>query len=335
MNEFERMKISAQKAMIHVLNMEKDDAVLVVSDRDTKSVGEAFYNAAIEHGCKSHLYLIPEKDRPLLEIPEELNELVEGKTIVINSFKGIGEETPFRLKWVKNLQATKSIRVGHAPSITKSMMIEGPMNVDYDKLTDTAYKLMKRFENAKIVRVTAPGGTDLTLDIEDRGFSTDVQITKEPYFANLPCGEIWCGPIETMGDGIIVCDGSIGDIGKVGKPLIITMKNGKIINIKSDDQELVERVEELTSIDEEARIIGELGIGLNPGAKLSGILLEDEKALRTAHVAFGNNTNMDGGQNTSGTHRDFLFYEPTIKVTYKDGSTRFLVRNGLLSFEKK
>jgi len=60
-------------------------------------------------------------------------------------------------------------------------------------------------------------------------------------------------------------------------------------------------------LDEEARIIGELGIGLNPGAKLSGILLEDEKALKTAHIAFGNNENMDGVQNKSITHRDFLF----------------------------
>ncbi|MFX1387076.1 MAG: aminopeptidase, partial [Promethearchaeota archaeon] len=168
--------------------------------------------------------------------------------------------------------------------------------------------------------------------IEDRAFSTDVQIIKEPYFANLPCGEIWCGPIESKGDGIIVCDGSIGDLGKVKKPLKITIKRGKITNIESDDQKLVEEVEKLTSLDEDARIIGELGIGLNPGAKLSGNLLEDEKALKTAHIAFGNNENMDGGQNKSITHRDFLFYKPTITVTYKDGSDKILIKNGKFCF---
>ena len=85
-------------------------------------------------------------------------------------------------------------------------------------------------------------------------------------------------------------------------------------------------------MDEEAGIIGELGIGLNPGAKLRGILLEDEKAIKTAHIAFGNNTDMVGGQNTSITHRDFLFYKPTIKVTYKDGSTKILMKNGDLNY---
>jgi len=326
------MKTSAQNAMIHVMNLKKEDSVLIITDDYTKDVGDAFHEAAIDYGCTAQSYFLPEKDRPLLEIPAEMRELVKGKTIVINAFKGFADETPFRGKWIKEVVATKSIRVGHGPSITKSMMIEGPMNIDYKKMVHTADKMIKNFENAKIVHVTAPGGTDVVLDIEDRAFSTDVQINKEPFFANLPCGEIWCGPIESKGEGVIVCDGSIGDIGKVKKPLKITLKKGMIIKIESEDQKLVKEVERLSSLDEDARIIGELGIGLNPGAKLSGILLEDEKALKTAHIAFGNNENMDRGKNKSITHRDFLFYNPTIKITYKDGSTKILIKKGEFCF---
>ncbi|NVM35175.1 MAG: aminopeptidase [Candidatus Lokiarchaeota archaeon] len=332
MNEFEMMKTSAKNYMIHVMNLKKEDIVLVVSDEYTKNIGNAFHDAAIDYGCTAQIYLLPEKLRPLLEIPAEMSEFAKGKSIIINVFKGSGEETPFRAKWIKEMVATKSIRIGHGPSITKSMMLEGPMNVDYEKMVLAADKMIKSFDNAKIVHVTAPGGSDIVLDIEERAFSTDAKIIKEPYFANLPCGEIWCGPIESRADGIIVCDGSIGDIGKVKKPLKIYVKNGKIINLESKDQKLVEEVEILTSLDEEARIIGELGIGLNPGAKLSGILLEDEKALGTAHIAFGNNENMKGGQNRSKTHRDFLFYKPTINVTYKDGSTKTVVKYGEFCF---
>jgi len=328
MSGFQKMITSAQKAMIHVMNLKADDKILVITDEDTISVGEAFYNAAIDYGCKAHLFLLPEKDRPLTDIPSEMDELSKDITIAINAFKGLGEETPFRVKWVKKLLATKSIRLGHGAGITKAMMIEGPFNIDYEDMVSNAYKMMKKLENAKIAHIAAPGGTDIVLYIENRGFSTDVRITKEPYFANLPCGEIWCAPIETQGDGIIVCDGSIGDIGKVKKPLRITVKNGKIVSLKSKDKKLVKDIERLTSLDEEAQIIGELGIGLNPGAKLSGILLEDEKALNTAHIAFGNNTDMIDGQNKSKTHRDFLFYKPTIKITYKDESSKILIENG-------
>lgn len=332
MNQDQKMKTAAQNAMIHVMSLNKEDAVLIITDEHTRSVGESFYDAAVEYGCTAQLYFLPEKNRPLLEIPTEMRELANGKTIVINAFKGYGDETPFRGKWIKEIVATKSIRMGHGPSITESMMTEGPMNVNYEKMVEISDKMIKSFENAKEVYISAPGGTDIVLYIEDRAFSTDTKIVKEPYFANLPCGEIWCGPIESKGDGIIVCDGSIGDIGKVKKPLRITLKNGKIIDIESKDQKLVEEVERLTRLDEDARIIGELGIGLNPGAKLSGVLLEDEKALNTAHIAFGNNEQMDGGQNKSITHRDFLFYKPTIKVTYKDDSTKILIKKGKFCF---
>ena len=328
MNDFKRMTISAQKAMIHVLKLNKEDSVLVVTDEHTKSEGEAFYTAAIEYGCTAYLYFLPEKIRPILEIPSELISLVKGKTIVINAFKGFAQETPFRVKWIDQILVNKPIRLGHCPSITKSMMIEGPMNIDYTKMVEVANKMINSFHNAKQVQITAPGGTDIILCIEDRGFSTDVQVIDEPYIANLPCGEIWCGPVETVGDGLIVCDGSIGDIGNVTKPLKIFLEKGQIVKIKSDDQKLVEVIEKLINVDEEARVIGELGIGLNPGAKLTGNLLEDEKALKTAHIAFGNNENMDGGQNRSKTHRDFLFNKPTMKVSYKDGSSQTLIREG-------
>lgn len=328
MNDFKKMIKSAQKAMVHVLNLVKEDMVLVVTDEHTKSEGEAFYTAAIEFESTAYLYFLPKEIRPILEIPSELVSLVKGKTLVINAFQGFAEETPFRVKWIDEILANKPIRVGHCPGITKSMMIEGPMNVDYSKLVNLSDKVISSFNDATKVHITAQGGTDIVVYIENRGFSTDTQLKDESHIANLPCGEVWCGPIENKGDGLIVCDGSIGDIGNVSKPLKMFVEKGKIIRIESEDQNLVDKIEKLINIDEEARIIGELGIGLNPGAKLTGNLLEDEKALQTAHIAFGNNEDMEGGQNKSKTHRDFLFYKPTMNVTFKDGSSKILLKEG-------
>jgi leucyl aminopeptidase (aminopeptidase T) len=328
MNDFKKMTKSAQKAMVQVLNLKKDDKVLVITDDHTKSEGEAFYTAAVEYGSTAHIYCLPEKIRPLSMIPSELVEIVKGQTIVINAFKGFAEETPFRIKLIDVIQENKQVRVGHCPSITKSMMIGGPMKVNYVKMVEKANKIIKSFHNASQVHITAPGGTDIIINIEDRGFSTDTQLTDKKHIANLPCGEVWCGPVETKGDGLIVCDGSIGDIGNVSKPLKMFVEKGKLIKIESDDQDLVDKVENLISIDDEARIIGELGIGLNSGAKLTGNLLEDEKALQTAHIAFGNNEDMDGGQNKSKTHRDFLFYKPTMNVTFKNGLSKIIIKDG-------
>ena len=318
--------------MIKVLSLNINDLVLIITDNFTKKVGKAFYQAAIDYGSGAKLYFLPRKSRPLLEIPKEMIELLKDATVVINVFKGMSEETPFRIKWVKLVHSAKSIRVGHGPSITNDMLLNGPMNVDYDLMVKRAEELKKAFEDAKIAHVKAPGGTDVKLYIEDRDFSDDTRITKEPFFINIPCGEIWCGPIESKGDGVIVCDGSIGDIGKIKKILKIFIENGKIVSLRCDDEKLVEEIEKLIGVDEQARIVGELGIGLNPGAKLRGILLEDEKALHTAHIAFGNNTDMVGGQNNSITHRDFLFYKPTIEVTFRNGTTKIIMENGEFSY---
>jgi leucyl aminopeptidase (aminopeptidase T) len=71
-------------------------------------------------------------------------------------------------------------------------------------------------------------------------------------------------------------------------------------------------------------------MGLNPGARLVGRMLEDEKALRTAHVAFGSNQGFPGGQIRSGRHVDFLVHRPTVSVT-RGATIGYVLRDGDLA----
>ena len=219
------------------------------------------------------------------------------------------------------------MRLGHGPGITESMMIRGPMNVDYKEMLDTAKKLMKSFEGAKSARITAPAGTDLVLDIEDRTFKTDVEITDDNA-GNLPCGEIYCAPVEDGADGVLVVDGPIGGEGAPPSPVTLEIEAGRVTSVRCDAPQWRERITELLDTDAGARTIGELGIGLNPKARLVGIMLEDEKADRTAHIAFGSNIGMPGGVNESATHIDYLVHNPTIVATFEDGTAHTVVGDG-------
>lgn len=326
-----RMMKAAENALNVVLEMKKGDNVLVVTDKARLDIGNAFSKASQKIGAAVKTYVLPDK-RPMSDIPPELENIIPGNDIIINAFTGMAEETPIRIKLIKKEIATKA-RVGHAPGITKDMMTKGPMNVDYKEVAENIYRMMGLFKDAKNVHITAPSGTDITLDIENRAFKTDVKVAPGT-FGNLPAGEMWCAPVENGADGIIVCDGSIGDLGNVKKLLKLTVKRGKLVGIESEDKELESRVKELTSVDEMASVIGELGIGLNPGARITGILLEDEKAGETAHIAFGNNEEMPGGKNKSKTHRDFLFKKPTMEVMYKNGDKKILMKDGKV-LEKK
>jgi leucyl aminopeptidase (aminopeptidase T) len=328
MSDLEKMIASARNAMIHVLDLEPKDKVLVVTDQRTGKIGRAFQEAAAEHGCGVDSYVLPEEKRPLAEVPPELSAMLEDKSVAINCFQAIAEETPFRIDWIKEIFNTKQIRLGHSPGITESMMTSGAMNVDFARMRAEADKLIEAFAGATRAHITTPAGTDLTLDITDRPFRSDAHATVERG-VNLPCGEIYCAPVETGADGLLVIDGTIGGVDEVPTdPVHITIAQGRIQKLASESSTLVAAVEKLTGVDDEASVIGELGIGLNPGAKLVGNMLEDEKAFRTAHIAFGNNSEMPGGQNDSRTHHDFLFHRPTFEVSYQDGSRRVLIKDG-------
>ena len=113
------------------------------------------------------------------------------------------------------------------------------------------------------------------------------------------------------------------------KPLKVFVEEGRITKFESKDGSLVDRITRLSSIDEDARIVGELGIGINPGARITGNMLEDEKAIGTAHIAFGNNEDFPGGgHNRSKIHRDYLFYNPSIKIFYKNNSEKVFMEEG-------
>jgi leucyl aminopeptidase (aminopeptidase T) len=74
-----------------------------------------------------------------------------------------------------------------------------------------------------------------------------------------------------------------------------------------------------------ARNLGELGIGLNPAARIVGSMLEDEKAYRTCHVAIGSNYDEDA---PALIHFDGLIRAPTIVVELADGSTVVVLKEG-------
>ena len=246
---------------------------------------------------------------------------------MLNIIKAFPEEISFRIKWIFKVEENKKIKMGHMPGITEDMMLRS-VNVDFFAMKSTADLLISALKGAELLHITSDAGTDLLIGVKNRIFTGDIGVIAGEM-CNLPCGEIYCAPVETKASGVVVFDASIGDIGLLKQPLKVFLHKGRITKFECEDEELAKRVEQLSSVDEEARVIGELGIGVNPGARITGNMLEDEKAIGTAHIAFGNNADFPGGGNNhSQIHRDFLFYTPTIEVSFADGTKKFLIRKG-------
>jgi len=306
-----------------ILDIHAGQKALIIHDEYAKDVSRLTKKALALEDVKVFTYKLPEDKRPLKDTPEDLGALIDRlkPDLFFNQLKGIAEETPFRIA-LHHEESQFGARVGHSPGVEIGMF-EYAMTADFRALKAKAEALKKKFEGVKGVRLTTEAGTDISFSIEGRDFANDITI--EPgHMGNLPAGEMWCAPVEHSMNGVIVVDGSIGDLGQVKEPLTITVKNGYISGLESKDKALVKRVKELTSVDRDASLAGEFGVGLNPKARLTGNLLEDEKVGGTLHIAFGANEDMPGGQNKSKTHRDFLFKAPSIitdkgQVFMKDG----------------
>ncbi|MFO7609964.1 MAG: aminopeptidase [Candidatus Krumholzibacteriia bacterium] len=319
---------AALGAMIHVLDLVPDDAVLVLTDDGTRLCGEAFAAAARGHGCDTLVHVLPAEGRPLLALPPEVAALAEDRTVVVNAIVGDVREVPFRLQWLHLLESSSVIRYGHSPGIDPDMMTGGPLAVDYGRMRAQADAVIAAFAGAGSVRLTTAAGTDLELDLTGRRLVSDLHAVPGAG-VNLPCGEVYCCPVESGARGTLVVDGCYGSWGTVPAPLILTVADGRVTDTACADAATLANVRRLLDTDPGARTVAELGIGLNPGARLTDRMLEAEKAFRTAHVAFGDNEGMPGGRSRSSVHVDYLLKRPTLTVVSAGGgASRVVVRDG-------
>lgn len=300
-------------ALREIMGIRKGDVALIVHDVPSEQVSAITREALELDGVVVHEYLLPEGQRPLAETPAPLIALM-GRlrpALIFNQLEGRADETPFRVGMISE-ERMCGAKVGHSPDLTVAM-ISGPMAADFGEVRRNAARLARRLEGATALRLTSPAGTDLAFSIAGRAFLDDLSIAPG-QMGNLPAGETWTAPVERSVNGTLVCDGSIGDLGMVPAPVAVRVADGRAVQVSSGDRAYAGRVAGLLAVDEDAGLAGEFGIGLNPLARLTGLLLEDEKALGTAHIAFGNNLDMPGGRNGSITHRDFLIRSPTIVV---------------------
>ena len=169
-------------------------------------------------------------------------------------------------------------------------------------------------KNSKTIRVTTQKGTDILIETGKREiFHNDGGVfNKRCAFGNLPEGEVDFAPANANGTYIV--DASFPEFGKLKSPLIFEVENGVVTKIEG--KRAKELKNELDKIGKKAYVVAELGIGINPKAKITGEVLEDEKVLGTCHIAIGNNLSY-GGNNDVPIHLDGVIRNPTVFVDSK------------------
>lgn len=330
-------KTAAANALESVLEARPGESILIVTDDVRKDVAHAFAEGALSLGLWTRMVVLATKDDEFRkEPPKYLVEMMNAPIapdIYVNILRGMAEETPFRIRVIKLETRKGRARLGHCPGITMDMLTEGALSLTREEnaeMQNNARSLLAVLQDVDSVHVTSPSGSDFTFSVKGRTWFSDTYINwKDMKWMNLPTGEVLVGPVETSMQGTLVCDLAVGGVGPLKKPITIGAKDGKVVTVDSEDKDALRIVNETQATDKMAKHIGEFAFGLNPKARIVEEFLESEKVGSAIHVAFGNNMDYPGvSANNSATHQDFLVDKPTVAITYSDGRTLVVMKDG-------
>jgi aminopeptidase len=358
-----QLRQAADVALGSVLRAAKGEKVLIVSNplRDAASIAMALYDSAQKVGALP--VVVFQEAKTILDFAEESTlAAIASKPDIFISVTHLklgkdrgGIHRPYVCDGKSFLHifryllwGTKELRSFWSPSATTDMFAR-TVPLDYRQLRRECRMVKEILDRARWVTITTLLGTDLRIGVGGReATADDGDFSKPGRGGNLPAGETFISPeLETAG-GRIVYDGSLAvkdGVVVLKEPVSVEVEGGFVTRIDGHDgadrlKETIEEAERKARLLEEkgelakglgetyarnARNIGELGIGLNRKARLSGRMLEDEKVYGTCHVAIGSNYDEDA---PTLIHLDGLITRPTVTAVTDAGAEKIIMKDG-------
>ena len=297
---------AVQAVVRDCLAVAEGEDVLVVCNLATQDLGERLRAEAADAGADAVLAVIAERASHAGEPPATVAAAMAAADVVMAPTVQSLSHTSAR-----RAASSAGARIATLPGVTEEMLAR-VMSADMEGLRRKGGAIAAILDAGSEAHITSALGTDLRLGIEGREAIPDAGEIREPgVFGNLPCGEGFIAPVEGTGEGTLVIDGSIAGIGRVGEPVTLTVEGGHLTAATGPEGERL--MELLTEHGPDGTNVAELGIGTNEKAELTWEILEDEKILGTAHVAFGASASI-GGTVQVPVHLDAVVLEPDVAV---------------------
>ena len=222
--------------------------------------------------------------------------------------------------------------------MTLEMFQSGAVTEDQKEMALRQYYVATNIftHEAKLCRVTSRYGTDFSYSVEGRIFIPNkpgddfvpykiqnvskVQNRKSNLVRFLfPNGELNVPPVEGTGNGKLVIDLCMHQLGRLASPIELTVKDGRIVKIDGGADAHFLRNYLAQYGDENAYMCpAEASVGINSKAQIRGVQREDKNILGSMHFGLGTNVDV-GGSIRSNIHMDGVILEPTL---YVDGDKR-------------
>lgn len=285
------------------LGVRSGEQLLVICDPDRTDLGEALLRGGLDAGADAVLAVLPPRPERGTEPPAALAAAMAAADVYVAPCLPSLSHTVAR-----KAASERGVRGATMPGATADLVAR-LMSADFDAMGRRCAAVADLLSAADEAHLSCPRGTDMRFDLRGRaGIADDGDLTARGAFGNLPCGEGFVAPLG--GEGTIAASVVPGP-GVLDEPVLITVRDGALA--EADGPHGADYVAALTAHGERGRNLAELGIGTNDRATLTGNILEDEKILGTAHVAFGASASI-GGTVAVPVHLDVVVLEPSLTV---------------------
>lgn len=309
----------AGRVMRDYLGVAPGERVLIVVDtRTDPAIAPALQTAAAATGGDAIVATILPRPRSGAEPPAPVAAAMREADVVL-----CAASTSLYHTLAKGAAQRAGTRgVFNAPARLAAWTV-GAMTADFVAIRRQAEELADLFRATRMVRVTSPAGTDLRSSIVGRApMAWLTGICRSPgEVSAFPGGEVSLPPVEGSSNGLIVWESVASDLGRISEPVRIEVRDGRAVAVHGGrEAEVLRRIlAEVVDADN----IAEIGIGLNPAARISDDITESKKALGTVHLALGDSANEYGGLVECEVHLDGLVLHPTVtfdeRVVVADG----------------
>ncbi|MDR0649188.1 MAG: hypothetical protein LBF92_07610 [Synergistaceae bacterium] len=198
------------------------------------------------------------------------------------------------------------------------MMVRTIANIDYDLVIALGETLQRHVQASDEVIVKSASGTDLKGYNRGRRVRLSGRKATEKGYPVMLAGQISWNPIEETIEGELVFDGAIWpplDLGKLGSPVALTLREGRVTDIRGGhDAEVFKRWMEGLNDPENMYRLAHYSLGFNPGVTaITGRIVEDERVFGCMEFGIGSQgKSIMAREWAAAGHTDGIALNPTI-----------------------
>lgn len=265
----------------HIFKLKKGETFIITADTESdERVVNATASSAFAAGAKPMVIWLPaplgvgKAADPMLPIESLTAALNHADAWVEFNNQWLLYSTPFE----RAMEENKKLRYICLVGMDVDMMVRNIGRVDKEKLSVFLKSVAERTGKAKKMRVTTPAGTDISFELESKhSLACDDGSAHEPGIFML-AGQINVIPRWDTIEGTIVFDGSLSPpCDLLELPVSLQVEKGKVIKIAGGRQ--AEQFKSWLESHNDPNMfrMAHIAYGFNPGAKLTGNILEDER----------------------------------------------------------